>query len=177
MEIKVVPFVPQVTDVNPSASAATELQSLINNIQSEGWEFVNLSSMQTAVKPTGCNKSQNNGQASIVNIQLLIFKKQMLAKIGKYIIEYYWRKVPESERRVCIHKISCSNLVYNTFNKHGFIEGIIVYIKRRKSCNGYYQIGIENNNVFITTNNGEIIKEDLINPIIVKEYKNSFNII
>jgi hypothetical protein len=75
MEIKVVPFVPQVTDVNPAGSAASELQSLINTIQSQGWEFVNLSSMQTAVKPTGCNQAQNKGQASIVNIQLLIFKK------------------------------------------------------------------------------------------------------
>jgi putative component of membrane protein insertase Oxa1/YidC/SpoIIIJ protein YidD len=95
----------------------------------------------------------------------------MLAKIGKYIIEYYWRKVPDVERRVCIHKISCSNVVYNTFNEYGFIKGVIVYIKRRKSCNSYYKISIKNDNVIITTKYGEIIKEDLINPIIVKDYR------
>jgi hypothetical protein len=75
MEIKVVPFVPQVTDVNPAGAAATELQSIINQMQAQGWEFVSLSSLQTAVKATGCNSSQNKGQASIVNIQLLIFRK------------------------------------------------------------------------------------------------------
>jgi len=36
MEISVVPFVPQVTDVNPAAAA--ELQSIINKKTSEGWE-------------------------------------------------------------------------------------------------------------------------------------------
>jgi hypothetical protein len=75
MEIKVVPFVPQVTDVNPAFAAASELQTLINQMNSEGWEFVSLSSMQTAVKPTGCNSNQQKGQATVVNIQLLIFKK------------------------------------------------------------------------------------------------------
>ena len=75
MEITVVPFVPQVTDVNPAGSAASELQSIINKMHTQGWEFVSLSSLQTAVKPTGCNTAQNKGQASIVNIQLLIFKK------------------------------------------------------------------------------------------------------
>ena len=38
MEISVVPFVPQVTDVNPAAAAAAELQSIINKKTSEGWE-------------------------------------------------------------------------------------------------------------------------------------------
>ncbi len=75
MEIKVVPFVPQVTDVNPSNAAANELQSLINQMYSEGWEFVSLSSMQTSVKPTGCNSAAEKGTSSVVNIQLLIFKK------------------------------------------------------------------------------------------------------
>ena len=39
MEIKVVPFVPQVTDVNPAGSAASELQSIINQMQGQGWEY------------------------------------------------------------------------------------------------------------------------------------------
>jgi hypothetical protein len=75
MEIKVVPFVPHVTDVNPAGSAAAELQSIINQMQNQGWEFVSLSSLQTSVKPTGCNSAQSKGQSTIVNFQLLIFKK------------------------------------------------------------------------------------------------------
>lgn len=75
MEIKVIPFVPQVTDVAPAAAAATELQSVINKMQSDGWEFVSLNSLQSAVKPTGCNSSKNSGEAAIVNFQLLLFKR------------------------------------------------------------------------------------------------------
>ena len=75
MELKVVPFVPQVTDVNPAGAAASELQSLINSMQNQGWEFVSLSSLQTSVKPTGCNAAQKNGQSTIVNFQLVIFRK------------------------------------------------------------------------------------------------------
>lgn len=74
MEIKVVPFVPQVTDVNPAGAASSELQTIINEMQVQGWEFVSLSSLQTAVKPTGCNAAQNKPM-SIVNFQLIIFRK------------------------------------------------------------------------------------------------------
>jgi len=74
MEIKVVPFVPQVTDVNPSEAAAKELQTVIDSMLREGWEFVSLSSLRTAVKPTGCN-SGSKAETSTLNVQLIIFKK------------------------------------------------------------------------------------------------------
>jgi len=97
----------------------------------------------------------------------------MLAKFGKYIIEYYWRKVPESKRRVCIHKISCSKTVYNTFNEFGFIEGVKIYFERRTTCNSSYIIDEIDGKIFIVTKNGQVISEDYINPVIVKEYKSS----
>ena len=76
MEITVLPFVPEVTDVNPEDAAALQLERIIDTKQSEGWEFVSLSSLQTSVKPTGCNAATyQKGQATSVNIQLLIFKK------------------------------------------------------------------------------------------------------
>ena len=69
-----VPFVPTVTSDNPAGSAASELQSIINTKQSEGWEFVSLSSLQTTVTPpkSGCFGPQ--GETKSVGIQLLIFK-------------------------------------------------------------------------------------------------------
>ena len=73
METKVIPFVPSVTDVNPAAAAATQLQDLINTTISEGWEFVTITTMSTSVKATGCGKS--NAPAVKTSIQLLIFKK------------------------------------------------------------------------------------------------------
>lgn len=76
MEIKVIPFVPQVTDVNPAGAAASELQTIINQMITEGWTFVSLSSLQTSVSATGCNSAQSQGKGpSTVNIQLLIFQK------------------------------------------------------------------------------------------------------
>jgi hypothetical protein len=72
MATKIVPFTPHVTDVNPAASAAQELQNIVTKMEAEGWKFVSLSSMQTAVKPTGCNSTPKNGTTH-VSIQLLVF--------------------------------------------------------------------------------------------------------
>jgi len=72
-EIKVVPFIPSVTNVNPANAAADQLQKLISTMQSEGWEYVSLSSLQTAVTPTGCGN--NKGQTQMINFQLLIFRR------------------------------------------------------------------------------------------------------
>ncbi len=63
---------PNVTDVNPAVAAADQLQQLIMKIQDEGWEYVSLETLQTAVKPTGC---MSNKQVQLVNYQLLIFRR------------------------------------------------------------------------------------------------------
>ena len=63
---------PNVTDINPAVAAADQLQQLIMKIQEEGWEYVSLETLQTAVKPTGC---QSNKQIQLMNYQLLIFRR------------------------------------------------------------------------------------------------------
>lgn len=73
MEAKVIPFIANVTDVNPAATAATQLQDLINSTTQEGWEFINISSMETSVKATGCGAG--NKPPVTTSIQLLIFRK------------------------------------------------------------------------------------------------------
>jgi len=73
METKVIPFVASVTDVNPAAAAAAQLEELINKTIDEGWEFITITTMSTSVKATGCGKS--NAPAVKTSIQLLIFKK------------------------------------------------------------------------------------------------------
>lgn len=72
-EIKVVPFIPKVTNVNPANAAAAQLQELISTMQSDGWDYVSLSSLQTAVTPTGCGS--NKGNTQFINFQLIIFKR------------------------------------------------------------------------------------------------------
>lgn len=73
LEVKVIPFVANVTDVNPSASAASQLESLINSTVQDGWKFDSISTMQTFIKATGCGA--NNKPDIVRSIQLLIFKK------------------------------------------------------------------------------------------------------
>jgi len=99
----------------------------------------------------------------------------MFAKIGKFFIEYYWRKTAASDRRVCIHKISCSKAVYDQLDKFGLIKGIKTYLARRRSCNDFYELIHNGNNVKILTKNGLILPEDKINPLIVKDFKLAHN--
>ena len=99
----------------------------------------------------------------------------MLAKIGKIFIKYYWQKTAASDRRVCIHKISCSNAVYDQIDKFGLIKGIKTYLARRRTCNEFYELLLEDNSVKILTKNGEIIPEHEINPLIVRDFKLAHN--
>lgn len=94
----------------------------------------------------------------------------MLAEIGKYFIREYWRKTPESERRVCIHKVSCSRAVYEDIEKQGFWLGVKTYLQRRKTCNNNYRISKVEDKIIIYTKYGLILNEFDINPTILKEF-------
>jgi putative component of membrane protein insertase Oxa1/YidC/SpoIIIJ protein YidD len=94
----------------------------------------------------------------------------MIVRIAKSIIEYYWKKTPASQRRVCIHRISCSRAVYDSLSSFGFWRGVKTYIARRNSCNAHYIISASIDGVFIKTKNGVILSESEINPILVKEF-------
>jgi hypothetical protein len=96
----------------------------------------------------------------------------MLATIGKYLIEIYWSRKPASNRKVCLHKVSSSRSVYVSLDKYGFISGVKFYLQRRKTCNRDYSITKKNEFVTIRTRTGHIIlKENDINPVIVREFK------
>lgn len=97
----------------------------------------------------------------------------MLAEIGKYFIRRYWRNNPESERRVCIHKVSCSRVVYENIENHGFWIGFKTYLQRRTTCNENYIIKRVEDKVIIKTKYGSILNENDINPILLKEFKPS----
>lgn len=75
MQTKVLPFVPSVTDANPTHSAAAQLQELVDEMAAEGWRFVTLTSMQTVVKPTGCAAFGQNNGSEMVSLQLVVFQK------------------------------------------------------------------------------------------------------
>jgi putative component of membrane protein insertase Oxa1/YidC/SpoIIIJ protein YidD len=99
----------------------------------------------------------------------------MFSLLFRKLIEQYWKRIPESERKVCIYKESCSKKVYSTLIVHGFYSGMKEYIHRKKSCRAGYKIIHQEGKITIITKNGLYLNEDEINPLIVKEAKLTSN--
>ena len=95
----------------------------------------------------------------------------MLSWIFKKLIELYWRNIPESKRRVCIYKTSCSKAVYSTINNKGFWIAIQFYLSRRSNCKDGYSFFFKEGKVHIKTRLGQILQEEEINPLLVSEFK------
>ena len=74
MQTRVLPFIPAVTDANPAEAAAAQLQEVVDKMASDDWNFVSLTSMQTAVSATGCASFGNNSGPEMVPLQL-VFQK------------------------------------------------------------------------------------------------------
>ena len=56
------------------------------------------------------------------------------------IIRLYWILIPQSKRRKCIFKKSCSNYVFETTQKEGFIKGLKAFQFRYENCRGNFSI-------------------------------------
>lgn len=55
MNYKVVPFVAQITQKDTTSKVAGQLQTLINEHSTQGWEYVRLENVETQVAPeNGC---------------------------------------------------------------------------------------------------------------------------
>ncbi|WP_366941359.1 membrane protein insertion efficiency factor YidD [uncultured Fibrobacter sp.] len=65
-------------------------------------------------------------------ITLSIFSKRIL--IG--LVHVYQRYAPESRRRMCLFKPTCSEYAILALNKYGSIRGTIKTIGRLKRCKG-----------------------------------------
>jgi putative component of membrane protein insertase Oxa1/YidC/SpoIIIJ protein YidD len=95
-----------------------------------------------------------------------------VSKLIFVIIQLYYKFYPEDSRRVCLHYESCSKYVYRIANERGGIKAIIAYYSRYKSCNAKYKVCVtDDGNIFIKTKNGLILKENQINPFVLKGIK------
>jgi putative component of membrane protein insertase Oxa1/YidC/SpoIIIJ protein YidD len=56
------------------------------------------------------------------------------------VIRMYWMLIPQSNRRKCIFKKSCSNYVFEITQKEGFIKGVKAFQFRYKNCRGNFSI-------------------------------------
>ncbi|OXG01571.1 membrane protein insertion efficiency factor YidD [Flavobacterium araucananum] len=55
------------------------------------------------------------------------------------VIKMYWNFIPQSKRRKCIFKKSCSNYVFDITQKEGFLKGLKAFQFRYKNCRGNFQ--------------------------------------
>jgi len=88
-----------------------------------------------------------------------------------HLIRWYWRKIRPEDRMVCLFKTSCSNAVHDEIKQAGLISGILLFIRRMRSCRPGYQIKENRNTLELLTPSGEILKEEEMNPILLKEYR------
>ena len=95
----------------------------------------------------------------------------MFAYLFKKAIEIYWHTVPESTRKVCLYRISCSREVYAQLNEYGFCRGVRTYISRRATCRSGYRVLNEGGRFLLLTKKGFRIDESQINPILLSEIK------
>ena len=97
----------------------------------------------------------------------------MLTYFFKKLIEAYWKHVPESNRKICIYKLTCSKAVYQALQNKGFWSASKLYLFRRFNCKNGYTISwnSDNSKVVIQTKMGSIINEEEINPLLVSEFK------
>lgn len=75
MQFKVVPFTAKITQNDTSSTVATQMQTVIDQYVSEGWEYLRMDSVQTNVAGTsGCfGFGAQPGFTTVFNV--LVFRK------------------------------------------------------------------------------------------------------
>lgn len=79
------------------------------------------------------------------------------------IIKLYWKIIPESKRRKCLFKISCSRHVYYKTKKEGLISGVKALSFRMKNCNPNYYIIEVNGKKALVSNTNKVFKTEELN--------------
>ncbi len=78
-------------------------------------------------------------------------------------IKLYWKFTPESKRRKCLFKTSCSNYVYEKTKSEGLFSGLIALRFRIKNCNPNHSFINVNNELLLITSTNKIFKESELN--------------
>ena len=73
---KVVPFIGQIKSNQNAGEVSKQLQSVIDQIAKEGWEFYQLTNTNIEVKP-GCIAGLFGSKVSYVTFDQIIFRKEI----------------------------------------------------------------------------------------------------
>lgn len=83
------------------------------------------------------------------------------------LIKIYWKYVPESKRRRCLFKTSCSNYVYKKAKEKGLFAGLKALLFRIHNCNSNYDIIEIDNRKLLVSSEYEVFNESEINHSIL----------
>lgn len=75
MEYKVVPFVAQITQKDSTEHVAQQLQQLINQFASDGWEYVGLENVETQIAGNSGCFGLGAQPPVTTTFKMLVFKK------------------------------------------------------------------------------------------------------
>ncbi len=91
------------------------------------------------------------------------------------LIQAYWTILPESKRRRCIFKKSCSKYVYETTQENGFFSGMSALLFRFHNCRSGFQIFEDSisGKIQIILPCQKIINEDDIADWLIKNIKSN----
>lgn len=89
----------------------------------------------------------------------------------KYIllipIKLYWLLIPESKRRKCLFKKSCSNYVFEQVNQKGLFAGFRALKYRINNCNPNYNILDLEGELVLITKTDVVLKREELNETIL----------
>ncbi|WP_068400708.1 membrane protein insertion efficiency factor YidD [Pedobacter cryoconitis] len=91
------------------------------------------------------------------------------------VIRFYWYVFPESKRRKCIFRTSCSQHVYHTAKKEGFRKGLKALRYRFQNCrNGFhiFENPIDGRKSMILQNGQVLTEEEISERFIKRAYQN-----
>jgi putative component of membrane protein insertase Oxa1/YidC/SpoIIIJ protein YidD len=86
------------------------------------------------------------------------------------LIKFYWFIIPESKRRRCIFRTSCSQHVYQTTKKEGFYKGLMAFKYRFLNCRGGHHLlenPIDGHKIMVLPN-GQVLTETEISERFIK---------
>lgn len=75
MQYLVVPFTAKITQKDTSTTVAAQIQSMIDHYVEQGWEYIRLESVETAVAPNPGCFGIGAQPGFITTYQMLVFKK------------------------------------------------------------------------------------------------------
>ena len=95
---------------------------------------------------------------------------QTMRHVLLYAIRLYWRVWPESRRRCCLFRESCSRHVFRVTAECGFCAGLRALLRRFRACRGGYSITTVVTGMQIHLADGTTITQEEASPTFLAPY-------